>query len=659
VIDYLVAFVRDSPWQLRVTGAIILALALSFLLFFVIPAFRLVFKLARIVKALHTKNSWSVADLRILFRVDATLSHLWNEFYETLHEQKEERKGQTVSLWRATVPAESYFNAHTLIDTRLHTEFFKHFPGIFTGLGIIGTFTGLMQGLQAFDVSEDPGKVRESLQFLLHGVSEAFVVSAAAITIAMAVTLVEKGLLASLYRHVHRLAERLDGIFATGAGEEYLSRLVAASEEAASQSKILKDALVGDLKDILQDLTERQINASHAATQALGQQIREGINTGLQDPLRKLGGLVETAAGDQSKAATQLLQDVMVSFSQRLNELFGGQINGISELNQRTAHAMQEAVAALHQLVGNLESTSKRSGEAMTDSMVRAMQEMDARQAAVNDQTRALVEQLRLQVASSHAETHDKLRDIVADLGTRMGDMIAALQTQSHTAFAEQEKREGALVARTDGVVTALSQTVSAVVSQLAESTVQMRQSVTAMERSTSVSVDRLSESAGTLERGAVAFAAAGERVTTVMERAAGVAVKMSEASGALVTSSSALQSALADYRTNREAMSSVLSDIRAVVESAKHEASLTEGTLARIRTAAEILSHAQQEAETYLARVSGVLEETHATFAESMNRTLERANTDFHKQLSSAVGLLHSSIAELDVTLSEIQVKR
>jgi hypothetical protein len=147
--------------------------------------------------------------------------------------------------------------------------------------------------------------------------------------------------------------------------------------------------------------------------------------------------------------------------------------------------------------------------------------------------------------------------------------------------------------------------------------------------------------------------------VATVMERAAGVATKMSETSGALTASSGVLQAALADYRANREAMSTVLSDIRAVVEAARREASMTQETLARIQVAADTLSRAQNEANGYLDRVSGVLEETHAAFAAGMSRTLDRANTDFQKHLSSAVNLLRSSIGELETTLSDIQVKR
>jgi len=156
----------------------------------------------------------------------------WQEFKETLHEQKEvnARTGvyETVAV-RSTVPAEAFFSTQALVDSRLSTEFFKHLPGIFTGIGIIGTFFGLLQGLRAFHVSENPQIARDSLNLLLHGVSEAFIVSASAITLAMVVTFAEKLLVSGLYRKVEEPAQLLDSMFEAGAGEEYLARLVKAS----------------------------------------------------------------------------------------------------------------------------------------------------------------------------------------------------------------------------------------------------------------------------------------------------------------------------------------------------------------------------------------------------------------------------------------------
>ena len=76
--------------------------------------------------------------------------------------------------------------------------------------------------------------MQQSLEVLLHGVFEAFLVSAAAIIIAMAITLVEKLLISSLYKAIEAVAQRLDAIFEAGSSSEYLERLVRAAEDTAS-----------------------------------------------------------------------------------------------------------------------------------------------------------------------------------------------------------------------------------------------------------------------------------------------------------------------------------------------------------------------------------------------------------------------------------------
>jgi hypothetical protein len=655
-----VELLRNAPLALLITGSALALLSVGFLALFFVPGIRLRLHLGKTLRQLRTTKPRTSGDLQKIFEGDSRLLHLWKEFKDTLHAQKEERDGQMVTVaLRATATAEAFFNAQYVVDGRLRTEFFKHLPGIFTGIGIIGTFSGLIVGLKNFQVPEDPVKVRASLEMLLGGVFEAFLVSAAAITLAMVVTFLEKALLASLYRCTEDIAQHLDSLFTMGAGEEYLSRLVTASEDSASQSKILKDSLVGDLKVLLQEMTERQIAAHATTSQALGQHITTGIQQSLQDPLNKIGDIVAKASGDQSSAAADLLKDVMSSFSQRLNDLFGGQISGIQELNQKSAQAMQDAVASLNALVGRMADNSQRSGDAMAEKMVKAVEEMERRQADINTQTQSFVESIREMISKSQSETNTKLNDAITGLSTQMGEMISALQSQAAKSHREQAEREQILNDRTKGMVTDLGASVADVVKQMAASTIQMQQSVASLERTTTSSIDKLNSGARTIEQGATAFAQAGDKVTGAMNQASTVAVKLTEVSGALTASSSALQGVLSDYRTNREATGSMLTELKSVVESAKREASLTQQALDRIQTAATKLVAAQQETEDYLDGVSKILAAAHGEFADGLTRTLDRANSDFHSKLSVAVGLLSSAIEELEVTVSSAGAPR
>ena len=273
----------------------------------------------------------------------------------------------------------------------------------------------------------------------------------------MVVTFIEKLLLASLYRRTEEIALAIDGHFDSGAGEEYLARLVKASEESASQSKILKDALVKELGELLRELTSAQIASSneqqsrlaeHLAetsrkqveavrqgNQALGVAIADSIQKGLQGPLQDIANTVKAASGDQSATAARMLQDVMTSFSQRLTDLFGGQMSGLSDLNRQTAQSIQDVVGTLQALVANIEESSRRSTDTMAERMAQAIEKMEARQEAMNSQSTTFVEQIRHLVASSQSETNVKLQATLESIGTQVTGMLATFSESQRQVF--------------------------------------------------------------------------------------------------------------------------------------------------------------------------------------------------------------------------------
>lgn len=667
------------PTPVLATGAVLTLLVIVFLTVFLVPGISHWIRLRSIQKNIlrfETKNP--AAQFKQVFSRDRRLAHLWKEYQDSLHIQREERDGQmAIVAVRATAPAEIYFNSQFVVDSRLRTEFFKHLPGLFTGIGIIGTFSGLIEGLRQFQVSENAATVRDSLQSLMHLVGEAFFVSAAAIAAAMVVTLIEKLLLASLYRRTEEIAHDIDARFDSGAGEEYLSRLVRASEESASQSKILKDALVKELGELLRELTSAQITSSKDAqlqlvdrltqtskeqveasredNKALGATIAESIQQSLQGPLQDIASTVKAASGDQSATAARMLQDVMASFSQRLNDLFGGQISGLSDLNQQTAKSIQEAVGTLQTLVANIEESSRRSTDTMAERMAQAIEKMEARQEAMNAQSAAFIEQIRQLVASSQSETNTKLQATLDTIGTQVSGMLATLNDSQAAVFESNRAREQVVADRTTSAVNSMSESVEAAIKEIGVASTQMAQNVAVLTQTTSASVDKMNAGAEQLGAASRNFAAAGERVTGVLGQAASVTAKLAETSGALTSGASALQDLLRDYRVQRDAVGQLVAELRETVELARKEASLTTDILTRIESSATRLGTAQKQADEYLEGVSRVLGEAHLTFATEVRRTLEKANTEFHNKLGAAVGLLSSGVQELEVTLASM----
>ncbi len=648
---------HNLPVPVLATGAVLALLLIFFVAAFLMPGivhwFRLRRILARIAKF---KTNNYVTEFKQVFENDKRLAHLWKEYQDSLHFQKEQNDGQIiVKAVRATGPAEMFFNEQVVVDSRLRTEFFKHLPGIFTGIGIIGTFSGLIEGLQQFKVSENAATVRESLETLMHFVGEAFVVSASAIFLAMVVTFIEKLLLASLYRRTEDIAHAIDACFVSGAGEEYLSRLARASEESASQSKILKDALVKELGELLRELTNVQIAAGREQQTVLSQTITEGIHQSLKDPLKDIASTVRLASGDQSAATARMLQDVMASFSQRLNDLFGGQISGINDLNQQTARGIQDAVGTLQTLVANIEASSQRSAETMAQRMAEAVEKMEARQEAMNAQSASFIEQIRQLVASSQSETNQKLQATLETIGTQVASMLSTLNESQKAVFEGNRSREQSMADHASSTVKAMSESVESVIKELGTATGQMAQSIATLTQATTSSVDRMNADAELLGTASRNFATAGDRVSGVMGQAADVSAKLAETSGGLSSGSSAMQEVLRDYRSQRDAVAQLVTELHSTVETARKEAALTSDVLSRIESSAAKLSTAQKQADEYLDGINRVLAEAHKSFAEEVKKTLDKANNEFHTKLTTAVSMLSSAVNELEVTLASI----
>lgn len=636
--------------------AIVLILgAASFIRYFWLPARRLVITLTLVVQnilEMRKQESWNLASC---FDSDEDLTHVWSEYADSLHKQKVldvSSSELVIASVKATLPAEAFFSTQSIVDHKLHAEFFKHLPGIFTGLGIIGTFSGLIAGLQGFNITDDANVVRHSLEGLLYGVKHAFYISAAAIILAMLATVLEKYYINKLYGLVERVNRLIDATFEAGAGEEYLSRLVVAAEDSASQSKILKDALVTDLRQILTDLTEKQIAATNQSSLGLAENIATSVASALKDPLDQIAGAVSQVSQDQSGAVSALLTDVLAAFSQKLEDMFGSQLSGIGEMQTRTLEALETAVARLQDMTANVEAAGSRTTEAMAEKLAAAMAAAEARQAAINGELSAFMDQLKSTTTDSQAETQASLKAMLQALGDQLGQAVTALQEQSVARATEQSERElrnteaaASQVERISSEVVNLTGGVDNVLSEVA--------SVTAsLERMAGDLVARMNAGSENLLLASKEFGQAGREAAQSFGQMAAVSKGLDGAATSVAGAARSLDSVVSDYKAAREGTAQMVTALKEIVELASRDVSITSTVLSRIEAAASKLGEAQLEADQYLSSVTDVLTASHQEFANGMKLTVSEANSAFHTELTQATGLLRNAIQELDLAL-------
>ena len=620
-------------------------------------------------------------DPRTLAIADERLAHLWAEYCETLHLPQESLDPSTgipqSGRYRATVPAEANFNSLSIFEGRINAEFFKNLPGLLTGLGIIGTFIGLITGLGA----ANKGDGDLNITLLIDSVREAFYVSAFAIILAMLVTFIEKWVVSSFHRRVEQLCQDIDTLYTTGVGEEYLSRLVNASEESAAQAKILKDALVGDLRRLLEEMTQKQIEASSyhqaASTRQLAEIIEQGIgqplvqmaghfgsgNQSLQDSVAALNEKfdrvaagIERIGSNQGDQIADGISGSMATFAQRLDDMLGGQIGHARDLQSKTNDSLEKAILSIETMTAKISSAGAGAASAVAEQVRDAMAEMAERQRFMDQSMQSVAEDLRASVASAQSATSQNVAELVTFLTGQVSDVAQRLQSNSQEFTATQTSQISNLTEQTKACLADLTASVQTQTRSIEAATAAMKGAIADLGLAVSSNVSRMSEGADQIRAASEQFAVSGQAVKGALDNARGVANEFTQLASTLSSGARDASMIVADYRSAREAFASIVTGLTETIAGARRDASVTSQLIQSIEGAAQKLVTAQREADAYLARINEVIANSHQSFTEGMTRTLKQTNTDFHKHLGTAVSSVASTIEELEHVLSGVR---
>lgn len=641
-------------------GLLTFAIA-AFIWQFFVPGMRAGRQLKLALKRLTAiKASGPVLDLdhvRSEVMTSDTLRHCWDEYRDTLHAQKQANAAgmMEVARWRATARADGFFTDQALVEAPLRTEFYKHLPGILTGLGIIGTFSGLILGLQGFRVSDDATVVRGSLETLIVSVGGAFVISGIAIALAMVVTTIEKLIVNGRYTQLEALCRLIDSLYDTGVGEEYLQRLVDASETSATQALQMKESLVTDLKQVLTELTQQQIATMTATSAQLGQSIATSLTDGLTEPLARISNAVQAVGSSQGEAVNKLLTDVLSGFTAQMESMFGSQMRGMNEMLVQTASTIQTASQSFERLAGQIQQAGSGAADAMAKRMDEAVQQMQLRQAEANDQMHVFIDQIKDNVAKGQSESADLTMGMMKELSEATSALVEGLQLQAHSAQEAHVERQAEIAGQARGLLDEQGVQVAELTRTVQQASAVMRESVERLQAATNSNVERMGLGAERLQGASNRLSENLDVMKAASDGLGSTADKLNTSGVMLNSSLTATQQALGEQKSVRDALATMVADLRGTVEVAKREASMTSELVDSLQGASQRLTEAQRTAETYLQGVTDVMGEAHGAFAKQMEITMREGNKVFHEELAHATGLLKGAIQELGDVLDAL----
>ena len=706
----LLALTSVQPYMVPATVIGLVSFAfLCFIVFYLIRSINIVNRLKKYTHSINSieKNEpeEQLQHLQNLF-VQPELKHAWNEFAESLHPQRElVGSEEKIVKIRATAPSASYFSEQQLVDIPLNTEFFKHLPGILTGVGIIGTFYGLMIGLNHFDPST-PEQVASSVNNLLHDVLYAFLGSAVAIFASIVVTWLEKFSLAKCYKYLEKFTASIDKLYISGVGEEYLASLVKSSNESATQARHLKESLVTDLRDMLLHLAESQKVENERLANTLSNTYRESgaqfadqvsgaIENSLKSPLDKIAGAVQTASGDQSGMVQNMLQDVLTAFMAKLDTTFGQQFTNLNEMMGQTVGAIQTMQSGFSALLQDMRQVSDDSrqgsaqlieqllsemksgqqamqagmndmltslqasvakigaeGEGAGERMARQLEKMfadsEAREKAQAEHMSAFIEAIQNSVQQGQSATMEKMANSVEALGEQLGSLFGQIDKGQQQISANQHEQTQRVMSEVDDQIKQLIETVA---SQHQGTT----ETLNKLAEQTNRQIQDMQNGADKMRVAAERFEHAGDKVSEANHLTADVLNKAQSAGSSISLATSELSSVVADYRNNREAVSKSIAMLELLAANTQSEQTTRSQFIADLKQHGERLQSYNREAQTFMENVSDVLGKGFEDFSEGVSRSLDKTLGKLDVEMAKASNLLAGSVEQIGESVSEL----
>ena len=121
-----------------------------------------------------------------------------------------------------------------------------------------------------------------------------------------------------------------------------------------------------------------------------------------------------------------------------------------------------------------------------------------------------------------------------------------------------------------------------------------------------------------------------------------------------MAAASRELNAVVADYRSNREAVTKTLTIIEGVVASAQGEASGRSQYLLDLRQQSDRMQTLNREVHEYLGNISGILGSGFKEFGDGMDRTLRQTLGSLDHELDTAVKALAGGVEGIKDSLDD-----
>lgn len=538
----------------------------------------------------------------------------------------------------STVDAEEYFNAVNL-SGGMNVGYLSGFAGVFTGIGILGTFLGLTVGLAGIDTTST-NTLSSSISSLLSGMSTAFVTSLLGIVCAIPCGYLYSQKIELFKTEVAQVAAVLDTIFVRRNLEEIMLDQVAESRAQRvaleSLSTDMANAICGQLPDILGRIADR-------------------IDSSLQGNLGNLSTKLDVQSTELQKQTTHLANVD--------GALSGGALSTISKAFEgATKGGMANLNSSLKNLATNLDDVATKLDE-MIDKYGKTG----------DDANKEMIAAVKEAVKELKETTQNIMGSLTREMDANIAKMTASMDSMKNTVeeicnkMQQQQRKtdEG-----TAGTIGQVNNTIEQLMEKLSKQMEKMQTMLKDHEerfqktlddmnkavKSSSVVVDKAGEAAKTFDQ---TIDHTSERLETAATTAANAIEGSVEPFKKAVQP---LQQSITDMADNMKALKVYNENTVATMEQMKSMVHDSAEASRDIQIALQVAENSWKAYETHfngvnegMARIFKQLEEGLDGYNRVTNEGLEKKLQLFDKSMATAIGKLAALHEEQNELLDDL----
>lgn len=428
------------PWPWSAHNTITNVFIYGIFLFFVIFLFRFLQRIRRRGGLIHRLTS-EISEfsrparpdirpkLKSSFSLNHELAEAWQEFDDSLITD-----GNRQIVYK-TEEASVFFSEERLLAQHLNLRFWNSVPTILVGLGILGTFVGMVSGLIPFsDVDFTQTRtenIQEAIKGLLSGVSIAFVTSVWGMMTSLVFNVIEKAYIGSVGRRIADFQRTLNEIFTLTTQEEISYRQ---EDELAQQTAALKSFstdLANEIKGAMaqgrQEVIQELQKTPRAFSEAMAERLAPSLND-LNDAVKELREQKEESSTEAIGKLINVFQDSISGETVRQMETLATTVDDVSQSLKDLPRQLADMMASVQDKIDEtslLMSTTSEEQMGQTKSMLDGM--LNTFQNAVDKQQYGLSETTD-KYSKTSTESADRMRQLVEHSADRFDESVKDLE---------------------------------------------------------------------------------------------------------------------------------------------------------------------------------------------------------------------------------------